>query len=249
MTEDFMPLEEPDNDKDIEQFVQEAEQVVKRKPGRPRIHPVKPRVVHEPEVISGLEIQAEMEIMAGSPRWKEKRKRGRVRSEDMINDLWSTILQAARNGYTMQEVSACLKISRKTFNDYLNKYPSRRAEMYRAKFALRDEMLEHIITAARSGKAWVAAAWTLERLFPATFAKPEVKVQMYDRLINKEIVEQKIGGKTVQEIRLELENQLKDHPDERARRLLLQPGSGNGTTGHNESVREHEEGLPGQEDS
>lgn len=214
----------------------------KRKPAKPKTELVI-NVDELPESVA----DANLDDMTKVPKWHIKQGRGRVLSRKVIESLWPQILLACQNGYTIQEISACLKISRKTFYQFLNQYPAKQAEMHRARFMLRDEMLDEIVKAAKSGKAWVAAAWVLERLFPQTFAKPEVKLQMYDRMINKDIVEQKIGGMGLDQIRKELEEKYKDNAD--ARRFFGSAGQGSGEAGHNEPVPQPESGDAPEADS
>lgn len=187
------------------------------------------------------EMPKDIHGLASTPKWKvSKSTPGRHSAKNVIESLWPQILSASRNGYTLQEIAAVLSINRLTLNNYLNRFPSKRAELFSAKYELRDEMLEVIINAAKRGN-WLPAAWTLERLFPATFARPEVKLQMYDRMVNKDIVEQKIGGKSLDEVRKELEEQYKGLPD--ARRFFHNTtGSGSGGDGSNQPLQQPEDG-------
>lgn len=207
----------------------------KRKPAKP-----KNELAIAPEEMPASVAEATLHDMAKVPKWHIKQGRGRLSARQQIESLWPQILLACQNGYTIQEISACLKIHRKTFHQFLAQFPAKQAEIHRARFMLRDEMLDEIVKAAKSGKAWVAAAWVLERLFPQSFAKPEVKLQMYDRLINKDIVEQKIGGMSMDQIRKELEEKYKENPD--ARRFFGTAGQGSGEAGHHEPVQQPESG-------
>ena len=173
------------------------------------------------------EIQS-IELLASAPKWQKKAGRRykdeRLSHVDMIRHHWPEILKAARNGYTFEEISASINIDRTAFHRYLRNYPDKKVELIRSKYQLRDEMLGVVVKAARGGN-WLPAMTLLERLFPQSFARPEIKLQMYDRMINSaETIEQRIGGKTMSEIKDEIEIQFKDKIDER--RISGNAGSG-----------------------
>ena len=177
------------------------------------------------------EVQS-IELLASAPKWQKKAGRRykdeRMSHVDMIRFHWPEILKAARNGYTFEEISASINIDRTAFHRYLRHYPEKKVELIRSKYQLRDEMLAVVVRAARGGN-WLPAMTLLERLFPQSFARPEIKLQMYDRMINSaETIEQRIGGKTMTEIKEEIEIQFKDKIDERR----ISGNAGHGSVEH-----------------
>lgn len=162
-----------------------------------------------------------------------KRKKKGYPQRKIIANNWDKILKAIGNGYSNVEICNVFGICRKTYYSYLQDNPHRKAEIERARYNTRDEMLQVILDAAAKGN-WIPAAWFLERVFPHTFAKPEVKLQMYDRLVNNDVVQQKIGGKTIDEIATELK--LKYGDNENVQKFFSDAGTGStaGSNGNNE---------------
>lgn len=155
---------------------------------------------------------------------KKKERKYSIRMQ--ISNDWEKILQAVSNGYTLREICSVFNINSNTLGTYLRRNEHRMAEFQRAKYKTRDDMLKVILDAAAKGN-WIPAAWFLERVFPHTFAKPEVKLQMYDRLVNNDVVQQKIGGKTIDEIATELK--LKYGDNENVQRFFSDAGAGSNT--------------------
>jgi hypothetical protein len=67
-----------------------------------------------------------------------------------------------------------------------------------------------ILNAARSGQ-WLPAAWWLERTCWQEFARPEVKLQLMDRMNNQNEVVQTFNGKSLQQINQELREKYQDN--------------------------------------
>lgn len=152
-----------------------------------------------------------------------KKKQRKYSSRMQISNDWPKILKAIGNGYTLTEICNVFGHNRNTMQTYLNANAHRMKELQEAKYKTRDDMLQVILDAAARGN-WIPAAWFLERVFPHTFAKPEVKLQMYDRLVNNDVVQQKIGGKSIEEIATELK--LKYGDNENVQRFFSDAGTG-----------------------
>ena len=148
-----------------------------------------------------------------------------------IEAKWESVLKASELGYEITAICKALGLHRKIMYDYLKKYPERRRELINAQNKPRDECVNAVLTAARKG-VWVAAAWFLERTRGMEFAKPEVKLQWWDRMVSNDSVEQKISGKSIMEIRAELSQQIKDPQDGQREHLgAFQPNQNGQETG------------------
>ena len=127
-----------------------------------------------------------------------------------IKSQWPKVLEACRLGYELTAICKALGLHMRVLQRYLQHNPDKRREIIEAQNSPRDECVNAVLNAARKGQ-WVAAAWFLERTRGMEFAKPEVKLQYWDRMMSQDQVEQKIAGRTIDELRDEFTKELKEH--------------------------------------
>ncbi len=142
-----------------------------------------------------------------------RRKNGAFKNgggEQAVEDAWPKVIKAAHNGYEMQNIAMAIGVSYRCFYKYLKKYPERKRELTEARFKPRDTCVQVILNAARSGQ-WLPAAWWLERTCWQEFARPEVKLQLMDRMNNQNEVVQTFNGKSLQQINQELREKYQDN--------------------------------------
>ena len=120
-----------------------------------------------------------------------------------IHENWHNLIKAAENGYEFNTMAKALGISERWFYKFLSKHPEKRAELVQARLKPRDTCVSVILNAAKSGQ-WLPAAWWLERTCWQEFARPEVKLQLMDRMLNQNEVVQTFNGKSLQQINAEL---------------------------------------------
>jgi hypothetical protein len=138
-----------------------------------------------------------------------------------IESNWDKCLKAAKNGYEFQTIAKSIGVSERSFTYYLSKNPAKKQEIVNAKLAPRDLCVQVILKAAKSGQ-WLPAAWWLERTCWQEFARPEVKLQLMDRVMNQNEVVQTFNGKSLQQINEELR---KDHGENPKFQRALESGS------------------------
>lgn len=129
-----------------------------------------------------------------------------------IEQNWDKCLKAANNGYEFQTIAKSLGIGQRTFALYLKRNPKRKQQLIEAKLAPRDLCVQVILNAAKAGQ-WLPAAWWLERTCWQEFARPEVKLQLMDRVMNQNEVVQTFNGKSLQQINQELRQQHVENPN------------------------------------
>ena len=133
-----------------------------------------------------------------------------LKGQKKIAYMWEQVLEASRLGYEQLAICKALGLHRKLFYDFLKNNPDKRRELTKAQNEPRDQCVKAVLDAAKKG-TWVAAAWWLERTRGMEFAKPEVKLQYWDRMVANDSIEQRIAGKTLEEISEDLKQQYKDH--------------------------------------
>lgn len=130
----------------------------------------------------------------------------------ILDSQWDKCLKAANNGYEFQTIAKTLGISHRAFLYWLKKHPKRKQQLIEAKLAPRDLCVQVILNAAKAGQ-WLPAAWWLERTCWQEFARPEVKLQMLDRVMNQNEVVQTFNGRSLQQINQELRQQHAENPN------------------------------------
>lgn len=177
-----------------------------------------------PEERYGLSenFEENLERITSVPAFAQNRRyRGKIK----IENYWKQVIEACHLGYEITAICKALGFNRKIFYEYLKQNPEKRREINNAQNTPRDLCVKAVLDAAQKG-VWVAAAWWLERTRGMEFAKPEVKLQYWDRMVANDSVEQRIAGKTIAEITQEMQAQYKDH--ERVGKYFEQSGSGEG---------------------
>lgn len=148
----------------------------------------------------GEDVAANMAKISSTPA---RRAGGRSKS---IESFWPEVLEAARMGYELSAIAKALGLHRITLWKYMKKYPEKKREFDNAQNVIRDLCVNVILDAAKKGN-WIPAAWMLERTRGMEFAKPEVKLQFWDRQMANDQVEQRIAGKSIAEISEDLKKQ------------------------------------------
>jgi len=139
---------------------------------------------------------------------------GRVK--ERIEKQWPNLILAANNGYEFASMAKAIGISLRAMQIYLQRNPERKRELIQGRLKIRDVAIGVILNAANKGN-WIPAAWLLERLYWQEFAKPEVRLQLLDRVTNLTEVSQTFGGKSLQEIGNELREVHGENPNYKRR--------------------------------
>jgi hypothetical protein len=132
------------------------------------------------------------------------------RAIQTIEENWPNILKAAQNGYEMQNIAKAVGVGERTFYKFLRRNPNKKTELVQARLKPRDTCVQVILNAAKNGN-WLPAAWWLERTCWQEFARPEVKLQLMDRMMNQNEVVQTFNGKSLQQINQELREKYGDN--------------------------------------
>ena len=176
------------------------------------------------------DVEANLELMTTKPAFLTRKGLANNQPQKKIRNHWAKIIESAKMGYEISAIAKAIGVHRKTLWLYMKKNPQRKIDFDNAQNATRDLCVNVILDAAKKGN-WIPAAWWLERTRGMEFAKPEVKLQFWDRQMSNDQVEQRIAGKTLSEISSELSRQYQGN--ENVKKYV--DGSGRLPAGTNES--------------
>ena len=211
--------------------------------GKPKTEVKKPNIDNRYDFTDDTE--ANLEMMTTKPAFLARKGLANNQPQKKIRNHWAKIIESAKMGYEISAIAKAIGVHRKTLWLYMKKNPQRKVDFDNAQNATRDLCVNVILDAAKKGN-WIPAAWWLERTRGMEFAKPEVKLQFWDRQMSNDQVEQRIAGKTLAEISSELTKQYQSNDNVKK----YVDGSGRLPAGKNESeqpvltVEEREDGSP-----
>ena len=139
-------------------------------------------------------------------------KHGKGNARLAFQQQWPNVLKCAENGYEYTTICKAFGWSLRTFMRFLQHNPDKKKELAQARLAPRDMAVQVILNAARKGQ-WLPAAWWLERTCWQEFARPEVKLQLMDRVLNQNEVVQTFNGKSLAQINSELREKYAQDPN------------------------------------
>ena len=176
----------------------------------PEPDPKPKRKVKKPSLDTRYEfsddVEANLEMMTTKPAFLTRKGLANNQPQKKIRNHWAKIIESAKMGYELGAICKAIGVHRKTLWMYMKNNPQRKIDFDNAQNATRDLCVNVILDAAKKGN-WIPAAWWLERTRGMEFAKPEVKLQFWDRQMSNDQVEQRIAGKTLSEISSELSRQ------------------------------------------
>jgi hypothetical protein len=176
------------------------------------------------------DVEANLELMTTKPAFLTRKGLANNQPQKKIRNHWAKIIESAKMGYEIGAIAKAIGVHRKTLWLYMKSNPQRKVDFDNAQNATRDLCVNVILDAAKKGN-WIPAAWWLERTRGMEFAKPEVKLQFWDRQMSNDQVEQRIAGKTLAEISSELSKQYQSNDNVQK----YVDGSGRLPVGKNES--------------
>lgn len=164
--------------------------------------PIKNRPIHQPDGVGDKKLSLDDMASKPAPILRDGKARKGMSFRHILEN-WPNLIKAAENGYEFNTMAKALGVSERWFYKFLSQNPDRRAELIQARLKPRDTCVSVILNAAKSGQ-WLPAAWWLERTCWQEFARPEVKLQLMDRMLNQNEVVQTFNGKSLQQINSEL---------------------------------------------
>jgi hypothetical protein len=114
-------------------------------------------------------------MMAVTTDQKPPRNRSRSQSK-RTEKMLSAICELVKNGLSMSHAAEKLHVHHTTVGRWRRELPKFDAAISAAEAAFIEAQIANIRTAAKT--SWQAAAWLLERKFPAFFSQPQVQFNM-----------------------------------------------------------------------
>lgn len=178
----------------------------------PKVNLTKDPFADEVDYIRWVPVPIDAERMDKLLKYKRPGTKVKPKNVNTILSHWDNILKACEKGYEYSTIAAAIGVTKGQFNAFIYDFPNVRSELARYKLKARDLCINIILNAAKRGD-WLPAAWYLERKHWQEFAKPEVSLQLLDRVEGQNEVVQTFGGKSLAEINKELREQHGGNPE------------------------------------